>query len=380
MNNLFITIAMVAILSHHTMSQNSEVQIINPFLINIDPMERLLLVNFEKDSDSVYVGFEPQVFDDKINGTGHLVIGWRVDGRVDVYHQPGLKLNPDKYNIAGKGLAHMVEREMPDAYFEINDFGVQAFYGFDDIHERAIHIKISESNPRKRKPFGLLAPMGHAAENPSSLPFFLMNDFYFVRKKHTEIALTINGKVHQTDPFPIPLDWTRMTFMRYSANPLIANLNPAFEGELTQFLVQQGWNTIAEDTELEISMEGGKPLIKSLKRKHHEHTVTLSFEPGFPDINSLETNSKTQGSFKIKGHPSTGYVQGDYIVEKGSDGVRISMIPAKGWKPKPDRLSLRFLYRMVKIFRNWPTTYEWTASVIEDEHRELFMQSSWKRK
>jgi hypothetical protein len=379
MNNLIITIAMIAILSHHTINQDSEVQIINPFLIDIDPMERLLLVNFEKDSDSVYVGFEPQVFDDDVNGTGHLVIGWRVDGRVDVYHQPGLKLNPDKYNIAGKGIAHMVEREMPDAYFEVNDFGAQAFYRFDDIHERAVHIKISESNPRKRKPFGLLAPMGHAAENPSSLPFFLMNDFYFVRKKHTEIALTINGKVHQTDPFPIPLDWTRMTFMRYSSNPLIANINPAFEGELTQFTVQQGWNTIAEDTELEISMEGGKPLIKSLKRKHHEHIVTLSFEPGFPDINSLETNSKTQGSFKIMGHPSTGYIQGEYTIEKVNSETRIILIPSKGWKPKPDRLSLRFLYRVVKIFRQWPASYQWTASILEGENQELIMQSSWKR-
>jgi hypothetical protein len=380
MKTLLFALTMVAILSQNISGQNHEVQVYNPFRIDVDPMERLLLVNFEKDPDSVYIGFEPQVFDDKVNGTGHLVIGWRVDGRVDVYHQRGLKLNPDKYNIAGKGLAHMVEREMPGAYFEVNEFGVQAFYGFEDIHQRAVHIKIAESNPRKRKPFGLLAPMGHVAENPSSLPFFLMNDFYFVRKKHTEMALTINGKEHKTDPFPIPLDWTRMTFMRYSANPLLANFNPAFEGALNPLSVQQGWNTFAEDTELEISIEAGKPIIKSLKRKHQEHTVSLSFEPGFPDISSLETNSIKKGSFKIMGHSSTGYVQGEYVVEKGNDGIQISLIPAKGWKPKPDRVSLRFLYKVIKIFRTWPATYEWTASVIEDENHNLFMQSSWARK
>ncbi len=61
-----------------------------PFRIDIDPMERLLLVNFEKDRTPPNVGFEPQVFDDSINGKGHLVIEWRQDGRVDVYHQPGL--------------------------------------------------------------------------------------------------------------------------------------------------------------------------------------------------------------------------------------------------------------------------------------------------
>ena len=66
------------------------IKIGNPFQISIDPMERLLLVNFEKDPDTFYVGFEPQVFDDNVNGRGHLIIGWRVDGKVDVYHEPGL--------------------------------------------------------------------------------------------------------------------------------------------------------------------------------------------------------------------------------------------------------------------------------------------------
>jgi hypothetical protein len=82
------------------------INFILPFRIDVDPMERLLLINFEKDPDSLYLGFEPQVFNDPINGSGHLVIGWRVDGKVDVYHQPGLKLDPEKYDIAGKGLAN----------------------------------------------------------------------------------------------------------------------------------------------------------------------------------------------------------------------------------------------------------------------------------
>jgi hypothetical protein len=35
-----------------------------------------------------------------------------VDGRLDVYHQPGMHPDPGKYDIAGKGLAHMVERPL----------------------------------------------------------------------------------------------------------------------------------------------------------------------------------------------------------------------------------------------------------------------------
>ncbi|WP_439482765.1 hypothetical protein [Cyclobacterium plantarum] len=50
----------------------------NPFTIEIDPI--ILFVNFENDPDGVYIGFEPQVFDDTLNGKGNLIIGWRLDG------------------------------------------------------------------------------------------------------------------------------------------------------------------------------------------------------------------------------------------------------------------------------------------------------------
>ena len=204
------------------------VNFILPFRIDVDPMERLLLINFEKDPDSLYIGFEPQVFNDTINGSGHLVIGWRIDGKVDVYYQPGLKLDPEKYDIAGKGLANMVVREMKDAFYEITDSGVQALYEFNDFHDRPVTLRINESNSKKRKPFGLLAPMGSVAENPSAMPLVLLHDFYFVRKKHTEVLVSIAGTEHKPDELPVPMDGRKMYFMRYSPEPLIATLNPAF--------------------------------------------------------------------------------------------------------------------------------------------------------
>jgi hypothetical protein len=139
-------------------------QVIQSFTIQIDPMERVLLVNFEKDRDEVYLGFEPQVFDDDKNGKGHLIIGWLVDGRVDVYHQHSLHLDRAKYDIAGKGLANMISGDMKPAEYEVDDFGVQAHYQFRDLQNRTVEIRINENNTKKRKPFGLLAPMGNAAE------------------------------------------------------------------------------------------------------------------------------------------------------------------------------------------------------------------------
>jgi hypothetical protein len=196
-----------------------------PFSIDIDPMERLLLINFENDPDSLYLGFEPQVFNDDINGKGFLVIGWRKDGKVDVYHQSSLHLNPDKYTIAGKGLANLTETTFEQSMFEVNEQGVQCNFKFSDILDREIILEIRENHPSKRKPFGLLAPMGDAAENPSSMPLIFLRDFYFVREKHTEISILIAGKSHHPDKLPIAMDWEKMLFTRYSTQPLIATFN-----------------------------------------------------------------------------------------------------------------------------------------------------------
>ncbi|MDZ7835001.1 MAG: hypothetical protein U5K84_06340 [Alkalibacterium sp.] len=102
---------------------------------------------------------------------------------MDVYHQSTLKLDKKKYDITGKGLENILEREFTQAYYEVNTEGVQATYQFKDVMNREITIEIRETNSRKRKPFSLLAPMGDAAENPSSFPLILLYEFYFVRKE-----------------------------------------------------------------------------------------------------------------------------------------------------------------------------------------------------
>lgn len=359
--------------------EKKSICITNPFRINIDPMERLLLLNFEKDPDETYIGFEPQVFDDGIHGRGHIVIGWRIDGKVDVYCQPGLKLDPEGYDIVGKGLAEMVETQFTEAYYEVNDYGVQAHYEFNSIDNRQVVIKISEKNTRRRKPFGLLAPMGDAAEKPSAMPLVLLNDFYFIRKNNTEAKVSIGGKLHKLDELPVPMDGTRMFYARYSPEPLIATLNPAYDGELKPFSIEHQQRLAgSEELDIELDWVKDKPYIKSLTRKNTIHPLTLNFIDAFPDIRSLENGDVFSGEFEIKGHPTTGKIGGSYEVEKNGE-IMIKMIPTQGWDPTPSKLSLRFMYSVAKIFKNWPKTYEWTANIQEDGNGVYHMQSRWDR-
>jgi hypothetical protein len=354
----------------------------NPFNVAIDPMERIILVNFEKDPDSLYIGLEPQVFDDQINGKGHLVIGWRIDGKVDIYHEPGLTLDHNKYDIAGKGLANMLERKMPVAFSEINDFGLQAHYEFQDIHNRRVVIKIAEKNPKKRKPFGLLAPMGDAAENPSAMPLVLLENFYFVREKHSEIDISIDGKQHQSDdfPMPLPMDGTKMSFARYCPDPLIATFNPAFAGELSHLNLDKGALQLSnEHMNFSLAWDGGNPTIKSISFDNKNHPVDLRFTDPFPAIQALENNTSMNGKFEIEAHPKTGRIIGHYTIEKTDGLVTIVMIPSGGWKPRPTKLSLRLLFTLGKIFKQWPTTYKWTAHIQEKTDGSYYMESAWER-
>ncbi len=350
----------------------------NPFSLVIDPMERLLLINFEQDPDSLYVGFEPQFFDDAVNGKGLLVIGWRADGRVDVYHQPSLSPDPTTYDIAGKGLANMIMREMEHDRFEIDERGVQAGIVFYDIHNRIITLRIEENSSKKRKPFGLLAPMGDAAENPSAMPLVLLHDFYFVRQKDTRICIRINDKEHTPDKLPIPMDWQRMLFTRYSPDPFIVTLNPASEGILEPVQLRGESVIQRKNGQWHFLYADGQAFLEKITSGDDRNQIDLSFSPGFPNSYTIADGSEVKGKFRISGHPSTGSISGEYRIARQGDKVLISMVPTGGWKPVPNKLSLRFLYRVAKIFRNWPKTYHYNATLILDQETAK-ISSHWER-
>ena len=118
-----------------------------------------------------------------------------------------------------------------------------------------------------RKPFGLLAPVGAAAAAPSALPLVLLHDFYFVRKRHTAFEISIDGKRHQPDKLPIPMDFKQMYFTRSSPGPLIATLNPAFEGPLKPLEVAVGTAEVqVGKTTLALEWIEGRPALKRMTR------------------------------------------------------------------------------------------------------------------
>lgn len=307
-----------------------------------------------------------------------LVIGWRTDGKVDVYHDPSLYIRSEKYDIAGKGLAHRVEREMKNNFFYVSEQGVQANIKFKDLEGRDVTLQIDEKNPKKRHPFSLLAPMGDAAESPSSLPLVLLHDFYFVRKHKTGIRIQINERIHKPDKLPFPIDRQYMYFTRYCPDPTIATINPAFEGQLPKAVIT-GDKAYLGELQVELVTRNMSRYIKSISRGYKQRRVCLTFDPVFPDLYRLEENCSLKGYFSITEDPSVGMIKGNYLLEKNSEGIHLTMVPVNGWIPNEKKFTLRILYRIAGIFKKWPTTYRWIAKINPAGNDEMQMRSKWER-
>ncbi len=372
--------------------------VLSPFRFEVAPMERLILVNFEGDPDRVYVGFEPQAFDDAVHGRGLLVIGWRVDGRVDVFHEEGLELSEATYGIAGDGLNAMVERAFGPARFLLGPGGADVELAFDELEGRPVRLRVLETDPRPRRPFDLLAPMGAAATDPPALPLVFLHDFDFVRRAGTEVVIEIDGRDHAPDALPVPMGGARVHFLRYSPDPFIVTWNPGGT-RVVEPLRRSGGPAEVPDLQRFLDADGARYLfhenrgrmeMREMRRAHAGsrglHEVRVAFFPAFPDLAALRPGAETAGEFRIAAAPGVGIVTGNWRVVRDDAQIRIEVEPSGGWTPNESGRMVRLMYRLVPLFRDWPTTYRWTgvleapgADFGSEGMEKVELRSSWVR-
>ena len=341
-------------------------------------MKRLCLINFEKDPDEAYVGFEPQWFDDANYGIGLRIIAWRKDGFVDVYQQPGLTVEK-KIDVAAKGLADTCIVPLEDARFNVTKSGVDVAFKFEDKTGRTVEVEIVEKRQKPTRPFSLLAPVGSSSLNPSSLPVYFMFEFDFVRQKHTVVSININGRSHQADPFAFPMNGSRVYYMRYSAEAFLVDWCPAQSQRLEPLTQKDNRYLGADDIWYDIKELDNKFSIISLHASRNNHRFNVTFNPPFPEITSVSDQASYTGDFMLGSDESVGEVCGVYTVSRTGDAIEVTLNPSGGWKPKPKTFFLKFLFRAAKIFHQWPKTYLWTARIKLDPEAPPYMTSKWTR-
>ncbi|MBN2665283.1 MAG: hypothetical protein JXR67_02145 [Bacteroidales bacterium] len=356
-------------------SKKSDGCFFSPFSISFDAMEHLILVNFEKDPDEFYNTFELQQARDKNNRKRFLVIAYRIDGGSDVYHQP-------EYPFASQsGILNdteFIESPLDEAKFEINDDSLDVFFSFTDKTGRKITVRVNEDKTKKKKPFFLLAPVGVISKNPVSLPFYSLYRMSFIRKNHAVIEINIDKGKRKPDTFPLPLDFSKNFFTRYSADTFNVDLNKNYEGSLSP-LKPVGNKTEANGITYELTDNKGHPEIKRMSAKKSNHMITIDLCPPLPDIACLNDKIHLDGYFTITTDNTTGTLTGEYYLEKHGLEILMKLHPSRGWQPNEKRWILKILFMAVKVFKDWPKSYVWNARISLSEPDCPLMKSHWER-
>lgn len=349
--------------------------------LRVEPMARLLLLNMPK--GDVYTGIEPQWFDDDDHGCGLLVILYRTDGRVDVYHQPSVSPDPDGYEIEA-GLHEMVACNFERARFEIGAHGMDADIAFRDRDGRDIVVRVNERTGRRGGRFALLAPLGHTIREPQAMPLFFMYDFSFIKVRGTELTITVDSVPQTLPKLPVPLGGSRVYLGRYCADPLITFLNAAPTESLPALPVMEPGVVSWEDTDYTLEMVNSRPAVRALSAGRPGNPgmparqTRLTFAPALPEVTALADGEMVNGRFTITSDPVAGQVRGVWQTARRGNHVTLRLHPNAGWRPGEKQLMPRLIFTLIRPFKQWPKTYEWTATV--DLSREpLQMRSQWRR-
>ncbi|WP_158860203.1 hypothetical protein [Lunatibacter salilacus] len=357
-------------------SKPSNGTVYSPFGFDIDPMEKLMLVNFEKDPDEFYNILEFQQSRDN-RGIKHiLVIAYRKDGSTDVYHQAGFPFGSQDSVLNN---ASFFERSLDNAKFNVNSDLMEVYFLFEDKMGREIKVIVNERKREKKTPFFLLAPVGSNSKKPKSLPIYSLYEMSFTRIKHTDISIEINKVTHKPDTFPIPIDWSRNYFTRYSADTFNVDWNKNFNGQLSPLSPDNNQRIENLGVTYEMVEKSGHYEIKRMSAKNKKHKIVIEFYPPIPDIVCLRDEMDIVGDFSITTDNSSGAVSGYYQIKRQGNEIEIEINPNKGWEPNESRCILNLLFFFVKIFKEWPKSYVWNAKISLDEKSRPTMQSGWKR-
>jgi hypothetical protein len=125
--------------------------------------------------------------------------------------------------------------------------------------------------------------------------------------------------------------------------------------------------------------------IQRMTRSEGDQQVAVEFAPAFPQLLALRDGASVDGSFRVSTEPPAGVVTGTWHVVRQGRRVEIVVVPSGGWTPGQAQPMARLLFRVIGVFRSWPTTYRWTGTVDladpgEDVGASMPLTSMWERR
>ncbi|MHA1459473.1 MAG: hypothetical protein ACTSQR_07415 [Promethearchaeota archaeon] len=338
--------------------------ILSPFNMTFDPIDRLLIVNFEE--DPIYYGIELQIFC-KIDKEFPLVIMYRKDNMMDIYYTNEVVIKGRKEMITDLFTNVSFNRLEDIEYkFHFDEMGLDAYLFLKDKLEKEIEFKIKEKTPG-RELTSILTPFITSNKNLNFFPIVFLNKFGMVIKNNTDIFVKIHGFLRDTTQMPVRMNKMSYYSARYSFEPLFCNWNNNFSGIIDPIILNAPTLNIT-DKNISFSLVKNSDYYEIKKISgcdEEDHTVSFEFSPAIPNLLTLKNNVKLNGKFSCIIDEIKGIFAGKYYLTRTGDTIEFIIHPTKGCQPFPGKL--------------WLKTCEWTSKIQFHDINDIKINSYWRR-
>jgi hypothetical protein len=159
---------------------------------------------------------------------------------------------------------------------------------------------------------------------------------------------------------------------RYAVHPLTGLLCAQQDGPLPSVPDIEGEHTL--DGSVVHTVAG--PAIAAITAARGDQTLAVTFDPPVPDLAVLARGSSA-GRFHL--HAShRRQLGGAWTSASDGGSVRLTLQVDQLWDPGPQPAAARAVFTALAVFRTWPTSYRWEATVARDADPP-WMTSRWTR-
>jgi hypothetical protein len=340
-----------------------------PFTLRLTAPVRLMLLDLA--DDPVYSGFEVQWVDSpEVGGAGIVLLAVRgEDGRADVLSDESLAVPRADYEI-GTGIREFCRVPVSPGRFDITDAGAQVDVGLTLPDGRDLRLHVREARTRPRPLVRMLAPAGHSMTDPRFFPFFWMDDMWFLRWPGASVEVRIAGQRRRVVRAGVP--WR---LVRYATGPLTALWCEQVSGPVPEVSDEAGEHRVGSAW-AQVTRLPHTPALSGLEVRRDARRLAITFDPPFPSLTE-QPDGVVEGRVSAWAADRVQF-GGTYRGRRSGDDVHLEILVDQPWDPGPQTALASALFRLLTVFRTWPTTYRWSADLdlASDPPR---MSSRWSR-
>jgi hypothetical protein len=234
------------------------------------------------------------------------------------------------------------------ARLEIAEDGVDAEARFTDVDGRSIEVRVDDRDGRGRRRAQLLAPLGAGIDRPTALMLVWMREFDLVRVTGRRPVIRIGGRDAATGRLP-GARLHRRHLIKYAAQVCVVRLNRDHDGPVPTAGPGVG-----------LGADGSH--VAAIVAEQDGHRSRMFLDPALPDPRALTDGAAEGGGWHITvdGARLTG---GRWRATRHRDAVQLGLDVTERWRPEHLPWLMRLVTTVVPVFRRWPPTYRWRATV-----------------